>query len=181
MESALDVADGKEAPSSLVDGKGARLHAVCVREGLGCVFIRTGRHEQVTSIGVDHWVLRLEQDEFLKVQECLTCVTDQICALASEEVGVKELVVQVDYFREISNGLLEHREAGVASAFMQQISCIRLFFARRRPLEFDDRVDVAECLIEVVEVVEDVAAREQQVPVSWTKLQALVNDFECCL
>ena len=69
------------------------MHFVSVREGFGRVIVRTCGHQKVTCEGMDHGVLWLDHDQFLKVEESLRGVSNEVAALASEEVGVKQVFV----------------------------------------------------------------------------------------
>ena len=134
MHGSVHVADGQEASGSLIDGKSALLDAIGVGECLRCIFIRPRRHQQIASIGVNHRILRLEKNELLEIQKSLARIANEVGALSSEEVGVKQLVVELYDFCEIGDCLLEHREAGVAPTFVQQVCCVGLLLSGGGPL-----------------------------------------------
>jgi len=105
-----------------------------------------------------HRILRLKKYQLLEIKKRLTRVANEVGALSAEEVGVEQLVVKFDDLCEVSDRLFEHGEAGVAAAFVEEVGGVGLFFAGGGSFQFDYGVDVAECLVEVVEVVEDVAS-----------------------
>ena len=55
-----------------------------------------------------HWVLRFNDNELLEVHKSQTSVTDQVSALSSVQVSIKQVLVEVDGDRQICDCLLEH-------------------------------------------------------------------------
>uniref|UniRef100_A0A7S3MX83 Uncharacterized protein n=1 Tax=Strombidium inclinatum TaxID=197538 RepID=A0A7S3MX83_9SPIT len=173
-----NVANRQEATSSLINSEGAGLNAVGVGEGLRRIFVGTSGHQEVASVGMHHRILRLKENQLLEIQEGLRSISNKVGALASEQIGVKLLVVELDYLREVGDRFLEHREAGVAPTLVQEVGGVGLFFSTRHSFDVDNSINIAEGFIEIVEVEPDVTSRKEQVPVLRGYGQALVDYLE---
>ena len=80
---------------------------------------------------MDARVFGLEYNELLEVHEGKASVTYEIGTLASVEVRIKQILVEIDGNTEIGDGFLEHTETGVASSssqIVQSICLISLFY-----------------------------------------------------
>ena len=99
---------------------------------------------------MNHRIFRLQQNQFLEVQESLRGISNQVAAFSTEKICIKELIVKFDYFGKVQYGLLEHGKACMASPLMEQVRGIRLLLATSRPLDINDRVNVAKSIIKAV-------------------------------
>ena len=96
LEGLRHVVESHLAPRALVQSQWRFGYVVGIGKGFSRVFIGPCCHEQIPSVYVDHWILWLQDNNFLKVHKGKACVSNQICAFASVEVCIKEIFIQVN-------------------------------------------------------------------------------------
>ena len=90
-------------------------------------------------------ILRFKNNQLLEVHESETGVADKVRALATIQVRVDLVLVQIDRYAQVGDGLLEHAETGVAPSsrqVVQRTSLIGLFY---------DALKVANCVVEAMQ------------------------------
>ena len=96
------------ASASLVESQRRLVDIVCIGECLCCIFVGTCRHEQIACVYVNHWVLRFDHNQLLEVHEGQARVSDQIGTLATVEISIEQIFIQVDSDGKICDCLLKH-------------------------------------------------------------------------
>lgn len=85
-------------------------------------------------------VLWLKYYQLLEVHKSESSVANQVRTLASVQISINQVLVQINCNTQIRDGFLEHAQACVASApsqVVRRISLIRLF---NDPLEITNRI-----------------------------------------
>lgn len=95
FECLFEVGEGAVAADALEGGEGCGLDGVGVVKGLNGIRIGTGRHQQVSGVNVDQWILLIADDQLLEVVEGQVVVAEEVGALATEDVGLEESLVEL--------------------------------------------------------------------------------------
>lgn len=118
-------------------------------------------------------VLLLQDDELLKVHEGKASVANEIGTLASIEVGIEEVLVDIDGNAEIGDGFLEHTQTGITPPSGQVVESISL-------IDFlNDSLEVTNGVEEFVHGEVKNASEEQYLVILWTILQSLIKVSLC--
>ena len=72
---------------------------------------------------MDHGILGLQENQLLEVQECQCCVTKEVGALSSVEVGIWDFFIELDRASQVCYSFLKHTETGMAPTTSYEMLC----------------------------------------------------------